>query len=350
MNKKKKIIYIIDIIVILLITSLTVFNLLKENPKEKLKAITNIGIVGILILLTVYLTNILIEGYITKLVIKSNDENIEYIDAIGSYCTGALFSNITPLKLGNAPSIVYCYTKSGLKLDKAIASFIEGNFIWVLNTILTCSVCMFFCYSHDITIFLGEIHVDLGLVALIGLIYNFLMLVICLLVAFNSFLQTLFIKGSSWVLLKLKRITDVDKYCKEQEGKLSLYRQVIKNFLLNFKESILVLFFYIVKNLIWGSVPYISYLLISKSGFDLGMFLYSFMLSQLIYYIGSIIPIPGASGAIEFSFLLVYNALFEQAYLVSTVLVWRTLTYFVPIVIGFVFFIKTMNKKEKTIQ
>lgn len=350
MNKKKKIIYIIDIIVILLITSLTVFNLLKENPKDKLEAITNIGIIGILILLIVYLVNVLIEGFITKLVIKCNNENIKYLDAIGSYSTGALFSNITPLKLGNAPSIVYYYTKCGLRLDKAVASFIEGNFIWVLNTILTCSVCMMVCYSHDITISLGDVNVDLGLVALIGLIYNFLMLGICLLVAFNSFLQNLFIKVSSWILVKLKKITSVDKYCKEQEEKLGLYRIAIKNFLLNFKKSIAVLFLYIFKTFIWGSVPYIAYLLITNNGFDLGMCLYSFMLSQLVYYIGNVVPIPGASGAIEFSFLILYYSLFEQSYLVSTVLIWRVITYFIPIVVGFIFFIRILNKKEKTIQ
>ena len=140
MSKKKKIIYIIDLIVILLITSLTVYNLLKENPKDKLEAISNIGIKGIVILLIVYLVNALLEGFVTKLVIKSSGEDIAYLDAVGSYCNGALFSNITPLKLGNMPSIVYYYNKCGLRLDKAIASFIEGNFMWVLNTVISCLV------------------------------------------------------------------------------------------------------------------------------------------------------------------------------------------------------------------
>lgn len=334
----------------MLITALTINDLLKENPGEKLKAINNLGIIGIITLILIYIINLLLEGSIIKTVFKSGDNKIAYLDAIGTYCTGSLFSNITPMKIGNMPSIIYYYSKIGMEVDKSIASYIETNFIYSFSMAIICLICTIFCYTNSLSMNIGTVNVQLGLVALVGLIYNIVMVAGCTIIAFNSFLQKHFVRICATILKKFKRIEDKEEYYRIQDEKLKLYREGIKNFLKDYKISLLVLFLYIIKIFLWGSVPYVIYLFVSKSNFDIQLLLYCFMLSQLLNYISNIVPIPGASGAIEFSFLAVYANIFEHGLLVSVVLIWRALTYFLPIVVGFFFFIRVLNRKQNLIE
>lgn len=344
---KKKWVYILNVIIILLITSLTIYKLLKEDPKAKLEALTNLSIYGIIIILSIYIINALIEGFISKLVINGGKTKITFLEAIEAYCVGALFSNITPMKIGNMPSIVYAHSKSGIKVNESIAYYIQENLIYLFNMAIICIMCLITCYSLDLSIVIGNTSIKLALVALTGLFYNFLLVAVSLLIAYNSFLQNLFLRVSGWLLFKFKRINNREDYYNQEQEKLILYRQAYNNFFKNLKLSIITLFLFLIKTFIWGSVPYVIYILISHNSFNIEQFFYSFILSQLLYYVASIVPIPGASGAIELSFIAVYSNIISESYLVSVVLLWRVITYFIPIIVGFISFILVINKKKK---
>ena len=186
-------------------------------------------------------------------------------------------------------------------------------------------------------------NVKLSTVAIVGLVYNFLMAILGILIAFSSHLQNLFLRISSWFLFKIKKIRNREEYYLKEQEHLKRYREAIINFLKNLKIGFEVLILFIVKTFIWGAVPYVIYLLISESSFIFADFMYSFMLSQLLYYVASIVPIPGASGAIELSFMAVYSNMISENFLVSVVILWRVVTYFIPIIVGFGFFIKRLK-------
>lgn len=84
-------------------------------------------------------------------------------------------------------------------------------------------------------------------------------------------------------------------------------------------------------------VAYMSVAYCTLRGFGLsGAPYYAVMLTQVLLHVGaSFFPMPGASGASEGGFLLVYTQLFGP-YLTMGMLIWRLATYYLTILLGYV--------------
>lgn len=65
--------------------------------------------------------------------------------------------------------------------------------------------------------------------------------------------------------------------------------------------------------------------------------------SAYVLIIGSFVPIPGASGGIEYGFLKFYGNFIPQTTLSATLLIWRFITYYLGMIIGAVIF--SLEKK-----
>ena len=56
--------------------------------------------------------------------------------------------------------------------------------------------------------------------------------------------------------------------------------------------------------------------------------------SAYVYVVGSFVPIPGATGGIEYSFTQFYGNFIEIEAISALLLVWRFLTYYLGIIVG----------------
>ena len=59
----------------------------------------------------------------------------------------------------------------------------------------------------------------------------------------------------------------------------------------------------------------------------------------LVMIMSSYVPIPGASGGMEYSFVAMFSFFVINAKLSAALLLWRLLTYYVPMIFGGVVFI-----------
>lgn len=67
--------------------------------------------------------------------------------------------------------------------------------------------------------------------------------------------------------------------------------------------------------------------------------------SAYIYLIGAFVPIPGASGGIEFGYLKFFGNFVTGSLLKASLLIWRSVSYYLPMIIGGVLF-STNTRKE----
>ena len=67
--------------------------------------------------------------------------------------------------------------------------------------------------------------------------------------------------------------------------------------------------------------------------------------SAYIYLIGSFVPIPGASGGIEYVFTQFYGNFIKTGTLSAVLLIWRFITYYLGVIIGALIF--SLEKKVK---
>lgn len=78
-------------------------------------------------------------------------------------------------------------------------------------------------------------------------------------------------------------------------------------------------------------------------------FIYSIIFSCFIYTSSCFVPIPGASVGAEYSFIHYFEVIVKEAFIIPGLLVWRFITYYIPMIIGGIMFniIDSKNVKNK---
>ena len=80
----------------------------------------------------------------------------------------------------------------------------------------------------------------------------------------------------------------------------------------------------------------IPFIIFRSLGFDGISITESIIATSFVMLIGNIIPIPGATGGIEYGFVQFFGRFIQGPVLSSAMLLWRFVTYFLAMIIGFV--------------
>lgn len=111
----------------------------------------------------------------------------------------------------------------------------------------------------------------------------------------------------------------------------------VKNTLLSFTFNFISLCFYY-------SVPIFVFYSLGQVG-DLN-FVESFVASSFTFLIGSFVPIPGATGGLEYGFVDFFKVFYSGALLSAGMLLWRLVTYYFSMFIGGITLITYRRKEE----
>jgi uncharacterized membrane protein YbhN (UPF0104 family) len=68
------------------------------------------------------------------------------------------------------------------------------------------------------------------------------------------------------------------------------------------------------------------------------------LLSLYVYLCGSFIPIPGGSFGIEYAYVNFFKAHIKNIYVDPSLIIWRSLTYYFPMLIGGIVYNLRKNK------
>lgn len=344
-NKKY---YIIDIAIILVITGLTIFYLVKNGIFSQLQSLTTMSIYGIIVLILMMTAFILIDSTIIYRTTKMAKINLNYGKCVEAYLFGNLGSAITPMKIGHFPLMFYYFSRNKISFDNSLKIICLNQIVYSTTTIILYFVIFLLCAINNTIITVLNITIHLKYIALIGFIFNIFAISLVLAMSYSKKFHSLIINICSWFLIKFKKITSKEEYKNEQMQKMSVYKQQIGFFLKHFHKflpSIAIYFIYMF--LLWG-IPYVIYLFLTGSTFNLNDYLFFFSLNQTMSYISNIIPIPGGTGVAEFTFLTLYSVVFPENLIGAGMIIWRIFSYYLPFIIAFIIFIIFMCRKRKS--
>lgn len=347
MKKNKVIFYLINILIIITVSLLTAYKIVEENGKETLLHLKEISLVAILVLSFMFIINYFLEGVIMTIAIKESEKQFSPSKGFVVQCVGGLFSAITPLKSGYLPGVAYAYSKYNVKGESIIKCMAKTSFVYQLVCFLISIIAVIVFSINNIFVYVGDSELSLLTVSIIGLIYNIVLMAGYFILVFFPPLHNLIIKAFAYILYKLKKIDNKAQYVKEKMARMKITREQIKLFFKDVKSFVYLTVVYVFKIAFFSGLPYIAYLFLTKDSFNLGEYLFSLLLTNLISYITNIIPIPGASGAAEVAFMGVFSVLFHSGTLASVMFVWRTFSYFINIIVGFFVFVIIINYKKK---
>ncbi len=344
MQKKSKKKLIVNVCITLATFALAAFYLTRSNIVTA-EALKKVGFGDCLLVLCFFIFALLLYAATDFFVYRTVSDKMPYVKCVMNTLAGNLGSNITPLKSGHFPLMVYYKCVTGISAEESVTGLIKCQIIYS-----TASTAVYFVLAVALmftgTSFVaGDMTIKTWVVIAIGFSFHAVVLGAILLLSFNKRLQGFCLKIWAKVLYKFKKISDTGEYIGGKAEWFSRYRKETLAIYKSFYRYIPAVLCYGAFMLALGSVQYFSYLVFSGEAFSFDKAFVFYTLNIAAAYITNVIPVPGGVGTAEVTFSLVYAFVIDNPSLGSVLVLWRAGSYYLPtlleaVVVPFALFAK----------
>ena len=337
MNKK-----IIGSIILVILTIVVFYFLVKDNYQEIFNSIINSNIYFLLLGFLLYIAYTILQAVPFYLFTKTHQHNINFSFFIYLIVATNFFNGITPLATGGQPLQVYELHKKKISTLDSTNIVIENFIIFQFSIVLFGIIALFINTFFDLFV-VSKVLLNL---TIIGFILNVILLLFILLVAFKKdFVEGIII----FIINLLYKLKLVKNKTKQEEKWKKTCTEFYDNFQILFKKKGILLISTIALTI--GLLAYYSIPLtiIHALGITANINLITtIVISSYVFLASSYLPIPGSTGGVEYAFIGYFSNYVFNYKVYSLLLVWRFITYYLPMIIGgIVFNIKSIKKSSK---
>lgn len=313
-------------ILLVIITIIVLYFVLRNDAAGIWNNLKNMKIGYILCALIAYLSYVTIKGYINYKIVN-DAKKFSRREAITQNYISQFFNGITPFQTGGEPVAVYMLTEQGITVSKA-TNYMVQSFIFYQVALVLCGLIAV-GYNFIFHIF-PKVELLQHLV-LLGFAINIVVVVLLLLSYSKKATEKL--GKISYKFCKLLKIK-VQK--KELEKKFEEYHNGFNELKTRKKLFIGGVILNIVSLLCLYSVPF--FILLGMGDETSISIIDTLVSSAYVYLIGAFVPIPGASGGIEYGFSQFFGNFVEGSILPAMLIVWRFITYYLGVIVGAILF------------
>ena len=321
MKKNKR-----NFIIIIAITAIILYFVLKDNFAQKIEYLLSFDIKWLILSFLLIIAYWFLKGLV--LYYCASKVNKKYTEKKGILLmiTTQFFHAITPFAAGGQPWQIYKLKKDGLTLGQSTNVVIQDFIAYQIALVFLggCAITA----NYIMHIFPSDSL--LKKLVTIGFIINTVVVIVLFVVAFSKNWNKKIIDGTVTLLHKLKIIKDKEEKLKKSE-----------KFIHNFHQSAIILFkdkFNMIRIISLNFIALVGqYLIPFTLLMGLGIYINPLLViitSAYVMLIGSMVPIPGGTGGLEFSFLAFFKNFVTGPKLSIIMIVWRLVTYYFGIIVG----------------
>ena len=327
-------------IILLLITIVVLFFVIKDDFSEIVATMSkaNLWFIAIGILFTI--SYWFFKSLALHNIVREYREKIKVRQIFKQITITQFFNGITPFASGGQPMQVYMLNKSGIKLAHSTNIIVQDFILYQMALITHGVIAVLLNYQFH---FLQN-NPLLRDLTILGFIINTLVGLGLLFVSFSK-------KFNSFVVNKVIVLFSKLKIVKNKEKTIDNWKRRLKEF----NESAVILRqnkLLIFKGYLFNMLGLLCYYLtplfvIYALGYgDLVTVTAVYVCCAYVSIIGAFVPIPGGSGGIEYGFLQFFGNFIKGSGLSAVLIVWRSITYYLAIIIGSITF-NTFKGVEK---
>lgn len=332
--------YILNFVVIIGLTVISLWFALKDNYHEIMKLIGSISWYWLIIIFLWGMFYVMVLGKIIMVFARRYKKDYTYRQGLSNALVGTFFSGITPSATGGQFGQAYVFHKQGIKYSDG-ASILWADFIVYQTTMMFYVTFLFVLrYSHYMDIIGGWLFA-----ILIGYLINVCVIGILWTMAFFPKLYVRLSNGAVCLLAKLHIVKNKEKTLASWKIQVEGFTHEINEMKHEKKIIIQTVLWNIVRMTVQFSLPFF----IAKAlGIPLGMdkFVDCLALASFVLMANAFIPIPGASGGTELVFVQLFKVLVGGLKASSIMILWRFSTYHIVILIGAFVFLHLKRKYD----
>ena len=233
-----------------------------------------------------------------------------------------------------------------IEMKKEGVNYLDGTTVLIKHfIILQCSIVILSIFSLVLNlIFRWAVPSGfLNIILIIGFAINYFLLFIVIFLSYNINVCEKVCEFFINLCFKLKIIKNKDdnleKIKKSCEDYQKSYKDLVNNrgyfYRLVILESSAMAFAFAVPFFIFKAI-----------GCSYNNFLAIFALSVYKFLIGSFVPIPGGTGGMEYAYVHLYEFVIPSKFLSVSLILWRVIDYYAPMIIGGIFFNYEKAKRD----
>ena len=340
--KKSKV--FINSLIVLLISIFLIYYILKDNFTMSIKVLSSVNIFWLILTIIIYIIYFLMETIIFKQLINEHKKGYSYKSSIKLHLMSKFFNGITPFSSGGQPFQLIELKKEGISYANGTTVLIK-HFLILQSSIFILSIIGII--SNLIFNFFTPIGI-LKILIILGIIINFLLIGIIILLSTKIDIFQKLIYFFINILSKVKIIKNKNETI-EKINKSSLDYQKSYQELMNNKKYFIKLV--LIESLALLCDFSISFFAFKAVGSPYDFYIGYVTISIFINLIGSYIPIPGGTGGMEYAFLNLFIFIIPKMYVGVSLILWRIIDYYLPMIIGGITFNYERTKRNlKTIK
>lgn len=325
--------YALNILWIVLFAAIALFLTLKGDFKSVLAVLKNINLFWLLMIFVVAILPFVLEGMVLKIFSNIYNKHYTLKQGFTNAMAGGFFCGITPFSSGGQLAQVYIFKKQGMTTTNSVGILLMYFIIYQVCMVAYTLLVLIFKFTKFFTEYSSFVSL-----ALIGFCINAVVITVLMAGAMSHSFQN-FLTGTVLKIGYRLHIVKNYDYAKVMlDHKLSDFREelyVMKHHKPAIIKSALCVF---LKLTIQYSIPFLSMLALGQK-LPFNQFFDYLGICAFIYMITAFIPIPGASGGSEGTYVLLYTYLMGSVMASSSMLVWRFATYYLVMFVGCLVFL-----------
>ena len=361
-SKKSTIKYILNISLVLIATGLAIFFAIKDDAREIWKTLITANVSYLLIVVAIMVGCIMVRSFLYFCFAHLFTRKYHFHQAIAVDQIGQFYNAITPGASGGQIMQAYTYKKQGVPVSGAVSILAMYSIVYqvILITFGTISFIVKYDFITKLgyiptTIKINEVPINLPIwpLTIFGFILNVGVIGIVFLMGYWHGFHNFVMGPVVSFLGKIKLLKNPDKTRENLRIQVENFKIEFRRLSTNIPFLLLVIISFVAYMNLKFCIPYFVGKALGNQS-DASTFLDCIYLSNYHQMITGLIPIPGSAGVSEFVF---YNLFMNESKLDagffcifdeygvpdiaatrtlcrSALLIWRSSTFVIPILIG----------------
>lgn len=322
----------LNLSLLILALSLVLYFTLKDNFSSIMHELSKVNILIFALAIFVFILSLMIKSVSLQIFIKEHKKNYSFKSAFCLTLIGQFLNGITPFSTGGQPFQVYLLKKDGHRISDSTSAMVKDSIAYQV------ALLIMGIFSITLNLVLKAIPVNSSLTPLIiiGFLIN-IMVLLFLFMIIRMRKTTLSIINKLLLILNKIRKKNTDQLKKRIEKGLDNFYNCYEELRKNKKQFIITVLTNVINLTLLYMIPYIIFRSLNTNTFDI---MRSIMLTSFVMLMGNFVPIPGATGGIEYGFIKFFGIFNTNIFVISgAMLLWRFVTYFFGMLMGFIMLI-----------
>lgn len=253
---------------------------------------------------------------------------------------GQFFNCITPSSTGGQAMQAYYMYRIDISVGFATSALLIRFIVYQVTLTIYSSVVLSFKYQE----FAAQV-AGFQYLILFGYCVNTTIAIMLLLIGFKKNIVYKIMHFIVRALAKLHIVKNLDKQLARVDKEVDMFHAGFST-IKSHKKKLLVLFFMTALQLTFFFL--VPAMVACSFGIDMSLSSILTMIAgaSCVQMGSSFVPLPGAAGGAELSFYMLFGSYFASNQINSAILLWRILTFYMPILVGMFFSRDVFGKKE----